>query len=437
MFDYIDQNKNELLPTNLGLPGLSLNESTLRYNEILLERNRLSQSTNDLNPVILNLDNQINNLKTSITQSLKNLKSTLTISLNDLKSQEYQLGSKISSVPKKERQFRDIERQQQTIEALYLYLLQKREENAIALAVKAPNAKIIDKPYTKPGQANPKRMLTFLIAAFAGLFIPFVFLYLLFLVDNKIHSVDALSSILNVPALGGIPKYKGKNKMLLSKTKSIAALEAFRILRTNINFLLSKKTEGANTIFVTSTISGEGKTLTSINLAEIFAMASKKVLLIGGDVRNPKLTEYLKIPKKEGLTNYLKNDSLKPENLIEHVSTSNIDVLQAGTIVSNPSELFMNNRFDTLLEYAKANYDYIIVDTTSVNMVTDTVVLSQGRADLCVYLVRANYLDKRLLKTLNTLQANGQLQNVSVLLNAISTKGLHGYSKDNGLGSKS
>ena len=432
VFNHLDKNNNDLLPTNLGLPGISLNESTLRYNEILLERNRLSQSTNDQNPVILNLDNQINNLKTSISQSLMNLKSTLAISLSDLKNQEYQLGSKITAIPKKERQFRDIQRRQQTIEALYLYLLQKREENAISLAVKTPNAKIIDTPYAKPGQAFPKRMFIFAIASVIGLSIPFVLLYLLFLVDNKIHSIDELNTISSVPILGGVPRYKRKNKLLLSETDTTSMTDVFRVLRTNMHFMLSKPTEGAKTIFVTSTIAGEGKTLTAINLAKILSMSSKKVLLIGGDIRNPKLAAYLKIPKKEGLSNYLATDSLRAENLIEHVSSINLDVLQAGTHSPNPSELFMNGRFDQLLAHAKANYDYIIVDTAPVNLVTDTIVLSEGRADLNVYVVRANYLDKRMIKVLNKLQESGQLQHLAVVLNDINSKGLHGYNYNYG-----
>jgi len=430
VFSYINNNSNNLIPTNLGLSGVSLNESTLKYNDILQERNRLLQNSTSLNPAVINLNSQISDLKSSIIQSLENLKSTLSISLSDLKGQELQLNSKISSAPRKERQFRDIERQQKTVETLYLYLLQKREENAIALAVKTPNAKLIDKPYVKPGQAYPRRMLSVLVAGVAGLAIPFVILYLLFLANTKIHSTDELSSVLDIDVLGGIPRDKSKNKLITPKTSTSSVSEAFRVLRTNINFMLSKTTIGSKTIFVTSTINGEGKTLTSINLAGILSTSSKKVLLIGSDIRNPKLSEYLKISKKEGLSNYLINDTLKAENLIENISSSGFDVLLAGTELSNPSELFMNNRFDELLTYAKANYDYIIVDTAAVNTVTDTVVLSEGRSDLTIYVVRANYLDKRMLKTPKRLIESGQLQNVAVVLNDIKSKGLYGYRYD-------
>jgi tyrosine-protein kinase Etk/Wzc len=428
--NYINNNSNNLIPTNLGLSGASLNESTLRYNEILQERNRLLQSSTSRNPVVINLDNQVNELKQSIVQSLENLKSTLSLSLTDLKRQAAQLSSQISSVPQKERELTDIKRQQETVETLYLYLLQKREENAIALAVKTPNAKLIDKPYVKPGQASPRRLLVFLIAGVAGLIIPFVILYVLFLVDNKIHSIDELESKLNLPILGGIPRYKGKNKFLISEVDTNSATEAFRVLRTNINFELSKTIEGSKTVFVTSTIAQEGKTLTSINLAKVLSMSSNKVLLIDGDIRNPNLAQYLKVPIKEGLSNYLADDSIKVEDLIEHVSSCNFDILQSGTNSTNPPELFMNSRFDKLLAYAKLNYDYIIIDTAPVNTVTDTLVLCKDRADLCVFVIRAKYLDKRMLKIVNKLYESGKLQNLAAVLNDISSKGLHGYTSD-------
>jgi capsular exopolysaccharide synthesis family protein len=253
-------------------------------------------------------------------------------------------------------------------------------------------------------------------------------LYFLFLIDNKIHSIDELESLVDAPVLGGIPRYKGKNNLLISESESNSAVEAFRVLRTNINFNLSETNEGAKTIFITSTVTGEGKTLTSINLAKILTMSDKKVLLIGGDIRNPKLAEYLKIPKKDGLSNYLLKDTLKAEQLIEHVSTANFDILQGGTEASNPSELLMNGRFEKLLAYAKVNYDYIIIDTAPVNNFTDTVVLCKDRADLCLFIVRANYLDKRSLKIVNKLHDNRKLENIAVVLNDIRSKGLHGYS---------
>ena len=427
VIDHISKNDRDLIPSNLGLPSASLNESASRYNEILLEMNRLLQSSNSLNPVIINLENQINNLRTSISQSLLNLKSTLTISLNDLKNQEVKLNSKITAVPKKERQFRDIQRQQQIIETLYLYLLQKREENAIALAVKAPNAKIIDVAYGGPKPISPRRIVVYLVAGALGLIVPFVLLYLMFLFDNKVQTLEDIDSALNSPILGDIPRYTGEEDLIISGANTSPITEAFRILRTNVYFLLSKKAKDSKTIFVSSTIKGEGKSFVSINLARIISLSSKKVLLIGADIRNPKLAEYMKIPNKHGLTHYLADDALKPEELIEHISSYNFDILQGGVIAPNPSELLMNGRFDELLAYAKANYDYIIVDTAPVNLVTDTVELSEGRSDLFIYIIRANYLDKRMLKIPGKLHESDRLKNMAIVLNDTNPKGVHGY----------
>ena len=429
VFNYIDKNSNKLLPTNLGLSGIALNQSTVRYNEILQERNRLLLNSTSRNPVVLNLDNQIVELRANIIQSLQNLKSTLSISIRDLKNRENRLNSEITSAPRKEREYRDIERQQKTVETLYLYLLEKREENAIALSVKTPNAKVIDKPYAKPGKASPKRLLIIIMATVFGLVIPFGVLWLLFLVDNKIHSIEQLDAKLSPTILGGIPKYRGKNNFIISETNTNtnSAIEAFRNIRTNIGFQISNESEGAKTIFVTSTIEGEGKTLTSINLAKVLSLSSKKVLLIDGNIRNPKIIEYLKVPKKEGLSNYLVNDLLEAENLIEYVSSANCDILQSGNDSPKHSELLMNSRFDQLLDYAKENYDYIIIDTPAINSVSDTLLLCKGRADLCVFVVRAKYLDKRMLKIVNKLHNTGKLKNVSVILNDIRSQGLHGY----------
>ena len=227
------------------------------------------------------------------------------------------INSKITSVPRKEREFRDIQRSQQIIETLYLYLLQKREENAITLAVKAPNAKIIDAAYGSSKPVSPKRIIIYLIAGILGLAIPFIIIYLVFLFDNKIHTSEVIESIVHAAILGDVPRFKGAGNLIISNADTSPTIEAFRIIRTNAYFLLSNTDKTSKTIFVSSTIKGEGKSFTSINLAKILSLSSKKVLLVGGDIRNPKLAEYLNLPEKEGLTHYLVDDSLKPDSLIQ------------------------------------------------------------------------------------------------------------------------
>jgi capsular exopolysaccharide synthesis family protein len=436
MSEHITSEKHELVPTNLGLTSNSLNESTISYNKILLERNRLLISSNTRNPIILNLKDQLTNLKTSISQSLVNLKSSLSISLNYLKKQQNKLNSKITSVPRQVRALKDIKRQEQIVETLYLYLLEKREENAIALAIKAPNAKVIDYPFGSSKPVSPNNLNTYIIAAALGLIIPFIIFSLLFLFDNKIHSIEDLESSIDATVLGDVPKLtmkKSKN-IVISNNDGSPFTEAFKIIRTNIYFILSKNKKPCKTIFVSSTISGEGKSFISINLAKVLLVSSKKVLLIGGDIRNPKLADYLNIPTKNGLTHYLADTSFKPETVIEHIPSTGFDIVQGGYVAPNPTELLMNNRFDELLTYAKEKYDYIVVDTAPVSLVTDTILLSENRVDLFVYIVRANYLSKQMLKIPKKLNTTQRIQNMAVVLNATDQNGLHGYGYGYGYG---
>jgi capsular exopolysaccharide synthesis family protein len=435
IINYIKQNDNKLIPTNLGLDAAALNESTNIYNDILLERNKLLRSSNNLNPVIVNLDAQISDLKTSINQSLSNLKSSLSISLKDLNTQEEKLSTKITSVPQQERQLKVIKRQQQIFETLYLYLLQKREENSISLAIKAPNAKVIDAAYGTDIPVSPRKLYYYLAALVLGVVVPFVIIYLVFLFNNKVHTVEDIENVLDAPILGDVPSAKKKGNFIINNDdKRGPLMEALRIIRTNLHFVLLNNKKTSKTIFVSSTFKGEGKTFVSINLARILAINKKKVILIGGDIRNPKLSEYLNIEDNIGLTHYLADHTQNPESLIERVSELNFDLLQGGVIPPNPSELLMNGRFDELLKFATANYDYVIVDTAPVNQVTDTVLLSQDRADLFVYVVRANYLDKRMLKVAKKMHETKKLQNMAIVLNDTNPNGIYGYGYGYGKG---
>ena len=436
MSDFINNKENELIPINLGLSNISLNQSTVLYNEILMERNRLLKGGNSQNPIIINLDSQLLNLKTSISQSLSNLKSSLSISLNDLERQGNKLNSKITAIPKQERELKDIERQQQIVETLYLYLLQKREENAITLAVKAPNAKIIDAVYGSNSPVSPRRIIVYLIGIILGLAVPFMLINISFLLDNKVSTIEDIESLISAPILGDIPKAKNFNKLIFKNDDRSSLMEALRIVRNNISFILSKNKKGSKNIFISSTIEGEGKTSTSINVAKVLALSSKKVLLIEADLRKPNLAEILKAKKKKGLAHYLTDDTFAPKTFIEHIPLINLDLLHAGAVPPNPSELLMNGRFDELLEYTNKNYDYVIIDTAPVSLVADTVLLSQNRTDLFIYVVRANYLDKRMLKIPKKLYETNRLDNMAIVLNSSIPNVSYGYGHNYGLTKK-
>ncbi|MHB1147653.1 MAG: GumC family protein [Lutibacter sp.] len=424
--NYVNANPGELIPANLGVGDASVDANTEKYNQLVLERNRILKGSSEINPVIVNLNGQIKNLEESIKQSLANSKAALKISLNAIKGQESKFASTISEVPKQERMFRDMQRQQQIMETIYLYLLQKREENAITMAVTLPSAKIIDTAYGSNAPVAPKRNIIYLAALLLGLLIPFGVIYVLTLLDNKVHSRKDLESVVNVPILGDVPNTKTGDKIVVSDTDRSSIAESFRLLRTNINFMLTGVKQGGKTIFITSTISGEGKTFVSINLAAVLALTDKKVLLIGADIRKPKIGEYLELKYEKGLTHFLMDSALKVTDIIESVSEVNFDFISSNLIPPNPSELLMNGRFEEVLAYGKQHYDYVIVDTAPVNLVTDTLLLSH-LADMFIYVVRANYLDKRLLSIPKMMYEEKRLPNMAMLLNSTDLERGYGY----------
>ncbi len=425
LIDYLTEdmktNKNGLMPSNLGMLNDKTSQNTLDYNRLILERNRLSTGSTDKNPILSNLNEQIVQLRESIKQSLINSRSSLTISLKEANSQKNKLLSKISSAPKKEREVTDIKRQQQIIETLYLYLLQKREENSISLAVTAPIAKVIDKAYGSNKSVSPKKRMVYPLAFLLGLIVPFIIIYISMLLDNKIHSHEDVEKMVTVPVLGDIPTSHTEEKVIISKKDRSNVAEAFRLLRTNINFMLPRTGNEAKTIFITSTIAGEGKTFIGINLATALVLLNKKVLLIGADIRKPKIATYLDTQQEKGLTHFLIDNSLTVSDVIEHHEKTNLDILETGILPPNPSELLTNGRFDEVIAYGKANYDYVVVDTAPINVVTDTLLLSH-HADLFVYVVRANFLDKRLLKIPQMMNENRRLPNMAILINDTNYK---------------
>ena len=413
---HIRNNKESLIPANLGIKDAATNNNTSVYNRLLMERNRIIKGSSKLNPTVINLDAQLATLRQSIEQSLVNLKSSLSFSLSEAKNQEYRINSKRKVAPQQEREFQDIKRKQQIIEALYLYLLKKREENAISLGIPVPNAKIIDKADGSNLPVSPKPMLVYLIGGILGLLIPFMIISIRSLLDNMVHSYDDVEAAVKAPIIGDIPKSRSKKNVIITDTDNSNIAESFRLLRTNVNFMLSGAKDEAKSIFVTSTLSGEGKTFVAINLASSLALLDKRVLLIGADIRKPKIASYLNIKPTTGLTHFLMDKHLEAQDVIMYNKETNIDIIDSGEIPPNPSELLLNGRFENVLTYAKQHYDYIIVDTAPVNMVTDTLLLGD-HADLFIYVVRAEYLDKRMLKVPQTMFENKRLPNMTMLIN--------------------
>ena len=352
---------------------------------------------------------------------------SLNIQLKELEKEGTKVLSKVKSIPSNERGFIDIARKQEITSALYQYLLKKKEETDISLAVTVPNAKIIDVGYSSKIPVSPKRRIIYLVALLLGLLIPFIIIYVLDLLDTKVHNKQDVESELSVPFLGDVPKSDSKEKVVIGSDVRSSTAEAFRLIRTNLDFMLANNRKQSKSIFITSTTSGEGKSFISINIAATLALSGKKVLLMGMDLRAPKVTEYLGLSDRKGITNYITDEEITLEELIFTIpEVRGLDIISSGVIPPNPAELLMTKRVENLFTIVKQEYDIVIVDTAPVNLVTDTLLIGK-HADMFMYVIRANYLDKRLLAVPQELYNEKKLPNMAIVLNDTDPKRSYGY----------
>jgi capsular exopolysaccharide synthesis family protein len=433
VINYLENNDNNLIPANIGLEDESIASNVTVYNDLLLERNRIRDVSSERNPAVVNLNGQLNALRANIMQSLVNLRSSIEFLILDLREQEGKLNYRKSNAPKQEKELEVIKRKQQIIESLYLYLLQKREENAISIGVPVPNAKIVDSAYGSTVPISPNPLLVIISSVFMGLFAPVILTGFQLVVNNKIQTSDELKNLLPAPFLGDIPLWKNKGfEIVVDETKKTSIAEAFRILRTNIDYMLSTKNR-VKKIFVTSTLAGEGKTFITLNLASTLASNGKRVLVVEADMRKPKIKRYLQLENKMGLSNYLASNSLRFDNIISSSSKISFDVISAGDLPPNPTTLLSSERFSELLVQLEESYDFILIDTAPVGLVTDTLIISK-EADLFLYVVRSNMVDRRLLKIPQELYKNQRLTNMTTILNASNFRN-NGYGYSYGYGS--
>jgi capsular exopolysaccharide synthesis family protein len=419
--------QNDILPTGIGIDNNIISEAIGEYNNLILERNKAKINAGSENPYLKQIESQILSSKSNLLSSLSNTTRSLEIQLKDLKVQSNKVIARVKSIPENERGFIDISREQEIIGSLYQYLLKKKEEIDISLAVTVPNAKIIDVAYGSNGPVSPKRRIIYLIAMLLGLLIPFIIIYILDLLDTKVHTKKDIEEELSVPFLGDVPKSDSKEKIIIGNDIRSSTAEAFRLIRTNLDFMLASNRKESKAIFITSTTSGEGKSFISINVAATLALSGKKVLLMGMDLRAPKVTEYLGIPDRKGVTNYITDDDMTIDELIFTIpEVKGLDIISSGVIPPNPAELLMTKRIDNLFTIVKQEYDIVIVDTAPVNLVTDTLLIGKY-ADMFMYVVRANYLDKRLLQVPQELYNEKKLPNMAIVLNDTDPKRSYGY----------
>lgn len=418
--------RGSLLPGNIGLSDPSINRKVTEYNDIVLQRNRILKSSSTLNPIIVNIDSQLNIIKSNLVDNLMNLQSSLEIRIQGLNRQRSKINTRIASAPKNEKKFKDIVREQETKNELYLFLLQKKEEAIVSSAANVEKAKVINEASSSGNAVSPKKILNLGGAIIIGLMIPFLVIYIRDLLDTKVHDQRDLENM-KIPIIGDVPRGIGQKKVFVEEGDNSRITEAFRFIRTNINFLLHKS-ESGKIVFITSTKANEGKTYNAINLALSLAVSGKKTLLLAMDLRKPKIFQYLGIENYKGVTNYVTNDKLSLNELIvKSVKNKNLDILDSGDIPPNPVELLMSDRVAEIFQYSRDNYDFVIVDTAPVGMVTDTLQISKF-ADLTIYVIKANFLDKRLLHIPRKLRDDRKLVNMTFLINGSQNKGKsYGY----------
>jgi tyrosine-protein kinase Etk/Wzc len=433
-----NQDEFSLLPANIGLENAGINTLIYDFNVDVTYRNRIVGGAGTNNPILLNLESKLNRLKANILKSVIAYEKQTETALKKANRISNKTSGLFSGIPKKEKILRSIERQQSIKETLYVLLLEKREEAAINLAITSPSIKVVDYALTNSKPTSPNRANTYFVALSLGFILPFVFFYILFFVDSKIHTKDDIVSKIPItPVIGEIP-YTKADKLIKGSSDGSVLSESFRVLRTNINHTLKESSNDATqnigkVLFVTSTIKGEGKTFTAINLALSYLSLNKKVLLVGADFRNPQIHTYLNKTKNSiGLSNYLEEDiSLK--DIIFDFSIGDLDlkVLYSGHIPPSPAELISNGKFETLLQNLKNEYDYIIVDTAPTILVTDTMLIAPN-ADATIYVIRSRYTDKKLLPFASELIETNKLVNVSFILNGLVPSRLYGYNYNYG-----
>lgn len=414
-------NEYELLPGNIGLSDAGLTTQIGRYNELIIERKRLLRTSTESNPMIVNLDTSIRAMKSNVQAAINGTLQGLLIVKADLEREAGRFSRRISDAPGQERQYVSIARQQEIKAGLYLMLLQKREENAITLAATANNAKIIDEPVATGGPLSPKPNMIYMIALVLGVGLPVGVIFLIGLTKFKIEGRGDVEKLTRLPIVGDVPLTNEKaGSIAVFENQNTLMSETFRHIRTNLQFMLENDQK---VILVTSTVSGEGKSFISSNLAISLSLLGKRVVIVGLDIRKPGLNKIFNIPRKEqGITQYLSNPE---KNLMDFVQPSdvskNLYILPGGIVPPNPTELLARDGLDKAIETLKKNFDYIILDTAPAGMVTDTLLVGRV-ADLSVYVCRADYSRKAEFTLINELAADNKLPNICTIINGLDLK---------------
>lgn len=426
--------ETDLIPSNTGISDMNIENQISLYNAAKLKRDHLIDDSSVNNPVVQELNNSLRAMKQSIIRAVDNMIVSLNVKRNDAQNREMRAQDRVTAIPTKERQMLSIERQQKIKEALYLFLLNKREENALSQAMADNNARVIDGAEGSNAPISPNRNRILLLGLLVGIALPGAVCLAILFMDTRVHGRKDIEGVISVPYLGEIPldkeamKDHRKKVMAVKEQGDDIVSEAFRILRTNMAFL-SKKDKPAQVITFTSFNIGAGKTFIARNLSMSLAYLKKRVVMVDLDIRKGTLSRHFG-HYHVGVTNYLSDNMVKVDDIIQH--QEGFDLIPAGILAPNPAELLMDNRLDELMNELRTRYDYIIADNVPVGLIADATIANRI-ADLTIFVVRAGKLDRRQLPDIEKLYQEKKLKNMALVLNGANPE-RHGYGYSYGYG---
>lgn len=419
------QNLFKVIPSTMGLKDVAFNDLVMRFNDLQIQRDNMLNNADASNPLVQNLSNQLSALLVHIKENLKNLKQGVIIQRNNLKSNSYVYDERVKSEPTVERGILERNREQGIKASLYQYLLQKREETALALSANVPAAQVVDRPSYTGVPVFPKTPLLFMMGGFLGLAAPWLIIWGRQKLNMKVTNASSLEQISDVKILGELCHYTQKDPVVVRAGGNTIISELFRYIRTHLNMIDTGNTN--KVILVTSCTKGEGKTFFCINLALTLGLQRKKVLVMEFDLRKPDLLKKLKIAQHKGITDFLQDDNIALPEYIQPVDDmDNVDVLGCGSLSDCAAELITSGRVTSLFDWLKRQYDYIIVDTSPVGEVADTFSLAKY-ADISLYLIRYNYSSTEQLGILKDINEHGKFKNLMVVLNDAKKENRNGY----------
>lgn len=424
--DFISQpeNRYSLIPFSSGLDK-GASDALTAYNELALKRLNLSNTAKAGSPALKILEEQIDASRQNVISTVKTALESTNIALKDLRDKEAKFYDRIRTMPTQEREFISIFRQKAIKEELYIFLLQKQEENALTLAMASPKGQIVDEAYNFVEPVSLSTTMKLAIGFLIGLILPAIYLYLRAIFQTKFSTKEEVERMTRIPILGELCTHHSNSNIVVHEGDNSSISELFRLLRTNLQFMLTGKKD--KVVLLTSSVSGEGKSFVSVNLAIALSLLKKRVLIIGLDIRNPRLSEYLNVSSRFGITNYLASEEVEIDQIIVPSNINPLlDIITAGPVPPNPAELILSNRLDALFDELRNRYDYIIVDSAPVAMVSDTFSLMRI-ADAVIYVCRANYTQREYIRYCNNLVTDGRLRNVSLVVNATNSSQGYGY----------